>query len=358
VSRAAGDTVLVFPAGLPEALSYAAQTRERGGRVIGASSVPNDPARELYDEWLELPYIHDASFDTALFAEVERHGVGAVFSSHEVVLHHLKRLMEGRQDGLRVMGERAVHGAPASPLAIGARYRDYLDLIGDFGGEAVGEEEYAAVLARAGQFRGESGLDKLAALMALVAAAPRGDLVEVGVLSGRSAFILAWLARRYGVGSTLCVDPWGQADAMQWDSPEVLRKATSETDFGRFFAEFKANLIPSFHGTLNYIREASHDAARRYGPGLEVGPTEFGRSRYEGRIAVLHIDGNHDRAAAQRDLDDWTPHVVGGGWIVVDDYVWPFGDGPQLAGDRLLSTWGGDVARAFVLSGALFLQRR
>jgi hypothetical protein len=356
-----GDTVLVFPAGLPEALSYAAQVREHGGRVIGASSVPNDPARRFYDEWFELPFVYEAAFDAALLDQIDGRQIGTIFSSHQVVLHHLKTLLKLRTPSPRLIGERARAADVGAARDGGASYQDYLRMATDLADSQehapVGPEEYSAVLDRIGQIRGESGMDKMGALMAVAASAPRGDVVEMGVLSGRSAFLLAWLARRHQLGPTLCIDPWGRADAMQWDSPEMLRLATQETDFDRFFAEFKANLIPSFHATVNYLRESSFDAATRYGKDFVVGPTEFGSTRYTGEIALLHVDGNHDETAAVRDLHDWTPRVVKGGWVIVDDYVWPFGDGPKVAADQLLDGWKGRISRSFALSGALFIQR-
>ncbi len=50
--------------------------------------------------------------------------------------------------------------------------------------------------------------------------------------------------------------------------------------------------------------------------------------------------------------------VMPGGWVVMDDYLWPFGDGPRQVGDELLDAWGDEVATAFVSGTALFVQRR
>jgi hypothetical protein len=76
-----------------------------------------------------------------------------------------------------------------------------------------------------------------------------------------------------------------------------------------------------------------------------------------GRIALLHIDGNHDAASAEEDVSLWSPLVAPGGWVAIDDYTWRYGDGPKLAGDALLARWGDDVACAYVAGGCLFVQR-
>src|SRR5262249_33682743 len=153
---------------------------------------------------------------------------------------------------------------------------------------------------------------------------------EIGVLFGRSAFLLAWLARRYAIGCLLCIDPWQQDAALQFEAPDILRQATRDLDFDAVFAEFKRTFVPAFRGTVNSIRDTSSNVVELYRSGnLTVGPTEFGMSRYRGTVSLLHIDGNHDYRVVSRDLADWVPLVQTGGWIIIDDYRWPFADGPQ-----------------------------
>ncbi|MGI4881565.1 MAG: class I SAM-dependent methyltransferase, partial [Janthinobacterium lividum] len=83
-----------------------------------------------------------------------------------------------------------------------------------------------------------------------------------------------------------------------------------------------------------------------------------GSTRYSGRIAVLHIDGNHAYENAKADVVGWTKLVTAGGWIVIDDYVWPWGDGPQRAGDELLAAHPEKIGCVFVMGTALFIQLR
>jgi hypothetical protein len=354
--RASAETILVFPAGLPEALAYAAAVEASGARVIGASSLTNDPARARYADWLALPYVHEPSFDAALLDHVERHAISAIFSSHDVIRAHLRRLLAARAPGVTLVDDDL---APAA-VPTGADHQRYLRLASALSprprSDALGADEFSAVLARALAIRGQSGPDKLAAMMAVATTALPGDVVEIGVLSGRSAFVLAWLARRHAIGPMLCIDPWRRDEASQRDAPPMVRQAAHDRDFDRSFAEFKANLVPSFSGTANYIRETSAAVARRYGHTLVVGPTEFGVTRYGGAISLLHVDGNHDYRIVARDLADWAPRVTVGGWLIVDDYLWTFGDGPRRAVDAFLDASAGALARAFVTDGALFAQ--
>ncbi len=40
-------------------------------------------------------------------------------------------------------------------------------------------------------------------------------------------------------------------------------------------------------------------------------------------IDLLHVDGNHDRAAVTRDIELFLPHMKPGGILVMDDIAWP-----------------------------------
>ena len=56
------------------------------------------------------------------------------------------------------------------------------------------------------------------------------------------------------------------------------------------------------------------------------------------------------------DLDAWCDLVVSYGWIVIDDYVWPYGDGPRRVGDEFLTLNHHRVEVAFVMGSALFIR--
>ena len=62
----------------------------------------------------------------------------------------------------------------------------------------------------------------------------------------------------------------------------------------------------------------------------------FGETRYEGRIGLLHIDGNHDYRHVLDNTQVWAPFVRPGGWIIFDDYESDSGDG---VGGWLMSSW-------------------
>jgi hypothetical protein len=85
-------------------------------------------------------------------------------------------------------------------------------------------------------------------------------------------------------------------------------------------------------------------------------PNIIGSTDYSGHIAILHIDGNHSYASAKADVLAWSGFVVAGGWIIIDDYIWPYGDGPKRVGDEFLTENKEKIAVSFVIGSALFLQ--
>ena len=212
----------------------------------------------------------------------------------------------------------------------------------------------AGVLRLVDGIPGMTDHDKADALVEAMRDAPWGDVVEIGSWWGRSAALLLLLARHHGIGPLLCVDPWDQGRLAQ--GVEALDRASARADADRAFRIFLANLSPLAAGDANYLRAPSSEGAAAYGPELRVDTEHFGHTRYGGRIALLHIDGNHGAESAAEDVRLWTPHVRPGGWIVIDDYEWAFGDGPKRAGDAFLEQEHACIDSAFVTGTALFIK--
>ena len=219
--------------------------------------------------------------------------------------------------------------------------------------------EVEASTATALKIRGESSPIKLLSLCAIATSAPNGDIVEIGSLRGRSAFLLGWLARRYELGNVLCIDPWNNALARQHEAPDLVNEVLENAvDFSKIFREFLDNLIPYFHKTFNYLRTSSEEGHSLYTRTRTVHTDEFGTTDYAGRIAILHIDGNHDYEQVNKDLHLWLPLLKPGGWLVLDDYNWCFGDGPKRCGDFLLKNGRDEIEYAFVIGDALFVRMK
>lgn len=351
------ETVLIFPAGHPGGAEYRARAVAEGHRVIGASSLQSDPASAAYQEWVRLPLVNDAAFDAALQALIAQYGVTSIYTPHYVVSMYLAKELERIAPGVTLTG--------ASSLV--ETEQVYRDLQSAFAGNrplpfepAIAPRPALAPLELAGLMRltetisGMSSVEKMLAVIDIVACAPKGDIVEIGSWWGKSAAMFCLLSKRWDIGSVLCCDPWAFEALAQGDA--VLDAASSAGDMDEALRIFQINLAPLADGRLNYIRAPSAKAAARYTSGLTVESDTFGAVRYEGAISVLHIDGNHSFENADEDARLWTPHVKPGGWIIFDDYFWVFGDGPRRVGDAYVRDNADRVQTSFAAGKALFVQ--
>lgn len=352
--------ILLFPGGMPRSLAYLRQALEEGKEVLGASSLGYDPASLQYPSWVTLPYVTEPGFDAALSQVLRDHRVEGIFTPNLVIWehlrHHLGRIAPGTSlindfpadDDLapyrralsqaRTMTEHAL----ALPAAHRAARLSHLD--------------FAAILRHAETIPGMCDQDKIQGLCEIAQHCPAGDVVEIGSWWGKSAFVLAQLAACCAIGPVLCVDPWSDEHLVQEDEHGVLNGLPLSAE--EAFEVFQLNLLPYANGRLNYLRLPSSQAAAEYRSGLKVSTPGFGSTAYEGHIALLHIDGNHSYDMVRSDIDLWGGLVKDQGWIVFDDYLWPFGDGPRRAGDTFCAEQGERIKIAFVMGSALFIQVR
>ena len=179
--------------------------------------------------------------------------------------------------------------------------------------------------------------------------------MEIGSLFGRTAAFLAMLNNRYDLGQILCVDPWSPG-AIDQDI-QSLKTAGEMFDWGSFRRMFEVNVAPFAQGRLNYVHGLSTEGAQVHA-GREVETETFGRTVYEGSIGLLHIDGNHEYEHVLADVRAWAPRVKPGGWLVLDDYDWDWGDGPRRVTDDFLRTESARIRLAFIRGGAMFIQLR
>ena len=353
------NRVLVFPAGMPRSLAFLEQALLDGFDVIGASSLAHDVAKESYPEWCYLPYVTDEAFNEALRVTVEEHGVTEIFTPNIVVWNYLKRTLPEICPSISLLN--------SSPLDREVQpYRRAIEFAQDLNSTALtlgaaGEPlplldtlHVAALFHHSDLIPGMCDHEKIKALYAIVRYSPPGDVVEIGSWWGKSAFILGFLAKQYSIGQVLCVDPWSTEHMIQGDSKGLVDSVTLDTDGA--LEIFQINLLPYMHGVLNYLRLPSAEASRHFRQHKSANSEAFGVTCYQGSIAILHIDGNHSYDHVLEDVTCWADMVVPGGWIIFDDYVWPYGDGPKQVGDNFLKAHASGVDLAFVMGSALFVR--
>jgi hypothetical protein len=325
---------------------------------VGASSLPHDPARRNYSEWTSLPWIGDGEFSNALGRCLIEKRIDTVFTAHAVVWSVLRELLPKVSPNVGL--------EPVKPWAAElADYRAYRDVAARFfshplalaargdGAPRMSISKLAALIRMVQSTPGQCDDTKLEVLIEIFRHMPPGDIVEIGSFWGRSATALAFLSRHYDIGNLLCIDPWSQDDLRQ--GIQEVDGASDQIPIEEVFEAFRINLA-SFSAHVNYFRGRSEDASVCYAAERCFTTEDFGRINYTGEIALLHVDGNHKLESVQSDIREWTRFVRPGGWMVFDDYRWPFGTGVTVAVNEFLDRVGSSLASAFVAGEAIFFQ--
>jgi len=357
--------LLVFPCVIDSARPVVRMAQSLGFEIIGASSVSYWASGEGWDRYIHLPFITDSSFDDRFLAALEEHGITHVHAPHHGVWWHLNKLRkkDGNSFFLCTPHPFESHWEAFAPSQAWAEKQVDAPLAEALPKPQNGLAPPLTVSQLAGLHRnflhtpGETDEDKLSGLCSIARLLPIGDVIEIGSLFGRSALALAWLARHYRIGSTLCVDPWSQNDLTdQGPDAKILHDEPQFLNSDKIFLNFLATAASS-PGT-SYIKASSEVAIHNYirsagagyhnAEGLDPIPIS-------GQIALLHIDGNHRYDHVCADIRNWTPYLADHAWLLLDDYIWSFGDGPRQAGDEQLET--GEYDYAFVLSDTLFLRK-
>lgn len=351
--------VLIFPGGMPRSLDFLQQCLRQKRPAIGASSLGYDAAQVRFPAWVRLPYVTDPGFDAALREVVAEHGIGEIYTPNIVVWNHLNQTLGEMGIDVVLANISPVDEALDPYRAALAKSRhfiaDHYKMESDTPAAAwLSEIELAGLIRYADGIPGMCDDFKLRALVEIARYAVPGDVVEIGTWWGKSAFILQRLAHCHGIGKLLCVDPW--ANELLKQDEKLVDSGSEQVDANEALEIFQIGLVPFNINHINYLRMPSVAAAARYRIGGPVCSAAFGITDYAGRISILHIDGNHAYESASADVEAWSGLVGGGGWIIIDDYLWPYGDGPRRAGDEFLAANWNRISTAFVSGSALFIR--
>jgi cephalosporin hydroxylase len=351
--------VLIFPAGMPGSLEYLHKCLQEGRDIVGSSSLGYDPSREQYPAWVHLPYVTDPEFNEALQQVIQEFGIGEIFTPNIYVWNYLNKTL-----GKLGTGASLANSSPIDEVLGG--YRTALSKARSMLAHQLpltscvaphpelAEIQLAATVRYADIIPGMCDDDKFRAMLEMARYTVPGDIVEIGSWWGKSAFILAALSRSFDIGKLLCVDPWKNENLVQ--GLEIVDSGSAQVDADEALQVFQIGLIPFNANSINYLRMPSANAAVHFAGHKSISSAEFGTTEYSGKISVLHIDGNHVYEAVKADVEGWGKLVIEGGWIVFDDYFWPWGDGPKRVGDEFLENNRARIATAFVMGTALFIQ--
>lgn len=350
-------TTLIVCSTMPESRSYYKAAIERGENIIACSSIKNDEADKIYENWQWLPDVYHPEFLTHLKKLISDNNVARIFCPHDLMFITLRGYIDSREIPAKLLGNMPSLQRMESIQELYRQAQESQDFLTQINASnSISLFRLIAILRQAEQTFGESSVTKQLAAMAIFPDLPKGDIIEVGSLWGKMAVVLAMLARDYNKGALLCVDPWQREHAMQKDSP-AIEKMPNINDWDLLFKGFTINMaVVAEPGKFNYLRYPSTNAAEIYSKKQTITSPEFGSTKYLGKIALIHIDGNHDYKNVREDYFHWRPHLISGGWIILDDYVWHHGDGPKRFGDEIILSESDAIVRSFVAGKALFMQ--
>lgn len=352
--------ILIFPSSIEASLHFLkdAKTWNHKEKVIGASSIDDDPYSGLFDSWEKLPFIHEHSFSVNLSEVISRNEITSIFTPHAPSYLRLIEIKNQLPKNVTIIGDGPFNIQMNSIRELNSKTALNLKKINKLIGfsSSVGESLVASILNRSSSIYGECSEEKIIALCSIFSNCPKGDVIEIGTFFGKSAFVLNRLASHFNIGTTLAIDPWDSFTSIQKDSPSTIQNLSSVWDWELVFQGFLLNLQSSYSPHFNYIRASSQDAWGLYKSSNIISSKEFGNTPTTHKIAILHIDGNHDEKEISKDFKIWSQYLVDGAWIIFDDYNWSQGVGPKNIVEQINKDWKNKIICQFVAGGAAFLK--
>ena len=355
--------ILIFPCNTIEAIIKAKELTLAGHDVIGATSVTSEYEFDssAYQLVTFLPFLTEPEFKEQLINLIEQKTVELVWSSIISVNSQISEHLAGTQ--------AQTLSAPPVP-----KYKFPIEIISN---EVQARRAYIKhlnttleqtvqmpvrllryFLSSIFQVPGESHFDKLLTIGTIFPDLPSNtDIVEIGTLWGRTAKAFCCFSQYFDKGNVLCIDPWSNGEGIVQDVNDEIDNLSFNIDGAGHFEIFVANLLAEHGAKVNYLRGFSADVVDKYlTPTQTVETKEFGVTHFQQKIGLLHIDGNHKYQCVVEDIENYVKHVVSGGWIIFDDYNWPYGDGVTRAADDYLNNNIESIELAFFSGGALFVK--
>lgn len=147
---------------------------------------------------------------------------------------------------------------------------------------------------------------KAAHLASLVLAMGGGNVLEIGVYAGRSFIPMAMAVKHCGRGMAYGIDPFTVAAAVE--NEQLQHKEWWERmPFERIEEILRENIMEN--ELVDWVSIIKNKSS-------QVGPIND--------LSVFHCDGNHAQTAIG-DVAKFAPHVVIGGFAVLDDVAWDSG---------------------------------
>lgn len=352
--------VLLFPALLLEAVRIKVLAAERGETVIAAATSDTESGLNLFTQREVLPHLTDAAFKPSLLALLAREDIAHIYCPHARCYHEISLVLQEAKrpitlsNGMQQLHTALIYdGLRAAAAPVHAAYADR-----PMRRAAMPLDHLVSLLHVVTPIAGQSHFLKLATLAMLAADFPEGDCIEIGVAAGRSLVFFSLLMQYCNLGVTVGIDPWTNFAIKQDVGSLDTKMLAEQAVWDRGVQTLAMTLLPYAKQDLAFVRQTSAAAYQDYAAQRMMGAAPLGPIKTSGRIGVLHVDGNHTEEKAAEDLALWTQHLVPGAWVIVDDYLWDYGDGPRLATDAWLKQNAARVAENFVVDKAMFIKMK
>lgn len=346
------EKILLIPSNTTESIDEFYFLKNNANYVMGASSISLDSSSYIYDAYFKIPWITDSNFLMDIKNIVDKESVDKIVCTHVGIFNRIKTMFSA--DLLCEVESRDLYGIKMQ--GIECRALQHFESI-QSEVENITYVEFKSLFCQFLKIPGNCSEEKFSALVSVGENSPQGDFIEIGSFYGKSALILGWMAKRKGC-KLLCIDPWNKNEIKQEEAHEFIVHKSNGRINDIVKDAFVSNLYLTLKGTINYFQGYSDDVFYHYESGCEVISEDFGVTNYLGYISCLHVDGNHDYQYAKSDIVRWSKYLLSGGWLIVDDYKWCYGDGPKIAADEYFIENIKNIDVCFFCGGALFIKMK
>lgn len=350
--------LLIFPATLHASIEFSQEAKRWGHSTFGAASIQHLTSLGNYDKFDYLPFINDSNFFNELTKLTSLYDIDYIFTPHGPTYTLLSDQLHYYLPNVKLFG--------SGPFAARMNEVDKISLIGSeilvqtsiYGSRNayLSSNYIGSIVNQAEKIHGECSREKMCAIFSIIPNSPKGDIIEIGSLFGKSTYLLNRISSKFNIGPMLAIDSWSLNDTIQVDASRNIQKASGNWDWDKVATGFLMNMLSLSVPEFNYLRMTSESAYHHYLQHKQVTSEEFSTTKYSNSISILHIDGNHDEESVLLDFNLWSKHLQDKGWIIFDDYNWPHGDGPRNVADYALNMYGDKVIKKFVAGGAMFMQ--
>jgi hypothetical protein len=311
------------------------------------------PPLGYVDEKIRLPHITDKDFEVKFIEFLTANSISFVYSENIVVR---KKILEIKDYNNLKFSLNKVNEFDIGHLYFNKLLDISKDILSSIQESGAGNfdikfEELAQLFIEYNSLFGQCSFKKFTYLYILSKSLQSGYILEIGVLYGKSLKALALGSKSNENVIVFGIDPWNHEKSSQKDQPGPLATNDFELHWDSIYEMAKINLD-------TFISKEKLQLFRNDSEGAEtvVQDELLSRRNVKGEIMILHIDGNHDFYSCLQDWRIWETKLGNGGWVIIDDYHWPYGEGPNKLGNLILKENEINIEKNFIIDNSLFIQ--